>query len=133
MFGAPGAPAAEVADAVVASCSIPWVFEPVAIGGREYVDGGVWSVTNLDAAPAAATRDVLCLGRRRRGLARCAARSASRPSSRRSSCAAGARTCDTTDPDRGQRGGDRRGPHGFAPAAEVLAAGHRQGRALAAG
>ena len=61
VFGAPGAPLAEVADAVVASCSIPWVFEPVAIGGREYVDGGVWSVTNLDAAPAGRESHVLCL------------------------------------------------------------------------
>jgi NTE family protein len=61
VFGAPGAPLAEVADAVVASCSIPWVFEPVAIGGREYVDGGVWSVTNLDAAPAGRDTHVLCL------------------------------------------------------------------------
>ena len=57
----PARPAAEVADAVVASCSIPWVFEPVAIGGREYVDGGVWSVTNLDAAPAGRDTHVLCL------------------------------------------------------------------------
>jgi NTE family protein len=61
VFGAPGAPAAEVAEAVVASCSIPWVFEPVEIGGREYVDGGVWSVTNLDAAPAGRDTQVLCL------------------------------------------------------------------------
>jgi len=61
VFGAPGAPGAEVADAVVASCSIPWVFEPVSIGGREYVDGGVWSVTNLDAAPAGRDTQVLCL------------------------------------------------------------------------
>jgi NTE family protein len=46
---------------VVASCTIPWVFEPVSIGGREYVDGGVWSVTNLDAAPAGRDTQVLCL------------------------------------------------------------------------
>jgi NTE family protein len=61
VFGAPGAPAATVAEAVVASCTIPWVFEPVEIGGREYVDGGVWSVTNLDAAPAGRDTQVLCL------------------------------------------------------------------------
>ena len=30
----------------------PRVFNPVRIGGRDYVDGGAWSVTNLDAAPA---------------------------------------------------------------------------------
>ncbi|MCW3046937.1 MAG: patatin-like phospholipase family protein, partial [Solirubrobacterales bacterium] len=61
VFGAPGAPAATVADAVTASCSIPWVFAPVEIGGREYVDGGVWSVTNLDVAPAGRDTQVLCL------------------------------------------------------------------------
>ncbi len=52
VFGSAGAPEAGVADAVVASCAIPGVFAPVEIGGREYVDGGVWSLTNLDAAPA---------------------------------------------------------------------------------
>jgi NTE family protein len=61
VFGAPGAPAASVADAVCASCAIPWVFSPVHIGDREYVDGGVWSVTNLDAAQAGRDTHVLCL------------------------------------------------------------------------
>jgi NTE family protein len=61
VFGAPGAPPAAVADAVLASCAIPWIFTPVTIGGREYVDGGVWSVTNLDAAPAGRDTQVLCL------------------------------------------------------------------------
>ena len=61
VFGAPGAPPATVPEAVVASCAIPWAFEPVTIGGREYVDGGVWSVTNLDAAPAGRDTQVLCL------------------------------------------------------------------------
>jgi NTE family protein len=61
VFGAPGAPAASVADAVTASCAIPWVFTPVRIGEREYVDGGAWSVTNLDAARAGTGTQVLCL------------------------------------------------------------------------
>jgi NTE family protein len=61
VFGAPGAPQPSVADAVTASCAIPWVFAPVRIDGREYVDGGVWSVTNLDAAPARRDTEVLCL------------------------------------------------------------------------
>jgi NTE family protein len=61
VFGAPGAPPAEVADAVCASCAIPWVFSPVRIGDRDYVDGGVWSVTNLDAARAGRGTHVLCL------------------------------------------------------------------------
>jgi NTE family protein len=61
LFGAPGAPRATVPEAVEASCSIPWVFAPVRISGRDYVDGGVWSPTNLDAAPAGRDTHVLCL------------------------------------------------------------------------
>ncbi|MBW3653816.1 MAG: patatin-like phospholipase family protein [Actinobacteria bacterium] len=61
VFGAPGAPEATVGEAVQASCSVPWVFAPVKIGGREYVDGGVWSNTNLDIAPAGRATQVLCL------------------------------------------------------------------------
>ncbi|MFL5782280.1 MAG: patatin-like phospholipase family protein, partial [Thermoleophilaceae bacterium] len=61
VFGAPGAPAASVAEAVEASCAIPGVFRPVTIGGRDYVDGGVWSPTNIDAAGASRGDRVLCL------------------------------------------------------------------------
>jgi len=61
VFGAPGAPEATVADAVVASCSVPWVFRPVTIGGVEYVDGGAWSPANLDVAPVHRGARVLCL------------------------------------------------------------------------
>ena len=61
LFGAPGQPTATVKDAVLASCAIPWVFAPVTIGGREYVDGGVWSPANLDAAPGGRGARVLCL------------------------------------------------------------------------
>jgi NTE family protein len=61
VFGAPGAPKASVAEAVTASCSVPWLFSPVEIGGREYVDGGVWSMSNLDAAPAGRQAEVLAL------------------------------------------------------------------------
>jgi NTE family protein len=61
VFGSPGAPDATVDAAVAASCAIPWLFAPVTIGGRDYVDGGVWSATNLDAAPARRDTEVLCL------------------------------------------------------------------------
>ncbi len=47
MFGREGAPRVPLADAVVASCSIPGWYEPVVIGGRRYVDGGVRSSTSL--------------------------------------------------------------------------------------
>jgi NTE family protein len=61
VFGAPGAPRASVPDAVIASCAIPFYFKAVTIGGRQYVDGGAWSVTNLDAAPAGRESRVLFL------------------------------------------------------------------------
>jgi NTE family protein len=61
VFGSPGAPAATVGQAVEASCTVPWLFAPVTIAGREYVDGGVWSPTNLDVAPAGRETHVLCL------------------------------------------------------------------------
>jgi NTE family protein len=61
VFGAPGAPAATVAEAVEASCSIPGVYRPVRIADVEYVDGAVWSPTNMDAAPAGRETHLLCL------------------------------------------------------------------------
>jgi NTE family protein len=48
VFGREGAPAARLAEAVLASCAIPGYFRPVTIGGTEYVDGGIYSVTNAD-------------------------------------------------------------------------------------
>jgi NTE family protein len=61
MFGAPGAPAVSVGTAVEASCAIPGVFRPVPVNGRSYVDGGAWSPTNMDCAPAGSGTQVLCL------------------------------------------------------------------------
>jgi NTE family protein len=61
VFGSPGAPFATVGEAVEASCAIPGVYAPTVIGGREYVDGGAWSPSNLDAAPALRGTHVLCL------------------------------------------------------------------------
>ena len=48
VFGEAGAPGAALAAAVAASCAIPGFFEPVAINGRRYVDGGLHSLCNLD-------------------------------------------------------------------------------------
>jgi|SRR5579864_639189 len=61
VFGSPRAPQTTVADAVTASCTVPWLFAPVRIDGHEYVDGGVWSPTNLDSAPVGRGAHVLCL------------------------------------------------------------------------
>jgi NTE family protein len=48
VFGRPGAPEAPVGQAVAASCAVPGYFQPVRIGGKPYVDGGMCSLTNLD-------------------------------------------------------------------------------------
>jgi NTE family protein len=47
-FGRDDAPTAELADAVAASCAIPSFYYPVEIDGRRYVDGGIYSTSNLD-------------------------------------------------------------------------------------
>jgi NTE family protein len=47
-FGRPGAPEADLASAVMASCAIPGWYQPVRIGEHRYIDGGAWSSTNLD-------------------------------------------------------------------------------------
>jgi NTE family protein len=61
VFGRPGAPPARLADAVVASCSIPGWFEPAVIGGRRYVDGGVRSPTSLGMMARAGVEEVFVL------------------------------------------------------------------------
>jgi NTE family protein len=61
IFGSPGAPPARLAEAVVASCSIPGWYEPAVIGGRRYIDGGVHSATSLDALAQAGIDDVYVL------------------------------------------------------------------------
>lgn len=48
VFGQPDAPAAPLAQAVMASCAIPGWFAPVTIDGRSYIDGGAWSATSVD-------------------------------------------------------------------------------------
>jgi NTE family protein len=61
MFGTRDAPEASIGAAVEASCAIPGVFRPVVVAGRSYVDGGAWSPTNMDRAPARRGTTVLCL------------------------------------------------------------------------
>jgi NTE family protein len=132
VFGAPGAPPASVGEAVAASCAIPWVFAPVRIGDREYVDGGVWSVTNLDAAPAQRDTQVLCLDPT-------AALSSTLGRAFRVAVAVelqilrrrGARVDHITPDD---EAAEAMGPEFMAAAraAAALAAGYRQGRGLAA-
>ena len=61
VFGSRSAPTASVGQAVAASCAVPALFAPVRIGDRLYVDGGAWSPTNADAAPAGRGDRVLLL------------------------------------------------------------------------
>ena len=61
MFGRPGAPQVPLADAVVASCSIPGWYEPAVIDGHHYVDGGVRSSTSLRSLAQAGLDEVYVL------------------------------------------------------------------------
>jgi NTE family protein len=60
-FGRDDAPEADLADAVAASCAVPGYYQPVRIGDRRYVDGGLWSFTNADALVGAGCDVVLVL------------------------------------------------------------------------
>jgi NTE family protein len=60
-FGRADAPAADLADAVAASCAIPGIYHPVAIGGRRYVDGGIYSTSNADILRNEDLDLVICL------------------------------------------------------------------------
>jgi NTE family protein len=136
VFGAPDGPAATVGQAVLASCSVPWIFAPVKIGDREYVDGGVWSPTNLDAAPVRRGSEILCLNPTASlpaGRAR-ALRAFSRSAAAAETLVLKARgaTVRTIGPD--ARAAEAMGVNlmdrGRVP--QVLAAGYAQGKALAA-
>lgn len=61
VFGRPGAPFANLADAVAASCAIPGFYHPVKIGSRRYIDGGMYSPANLDLAGDTDAGLVVCL------------------------------------------------------------------------
>ena len=61
VFGRPRSPKATLADAVAASCAIPGFYHPVEIGDRRYVDGGMYSTSNLDVLRNAHMDLVICL------------------------------------------------------------------------
>src|SRR5436190_10407198 len=60
-FGHHDAPVAELPDAVAASCAIPGFYRPVEIGGRRYVDGGMYSASNMDLLAGRGLDLVICL------------------------------------------------------------------------
>jgi NTE family protein len=61
VFGREGSPTADLADAVAASCAIPGFYQPQTIAGRRYVDGGLWSTSNLDLVASERLDLVICL------------------------------------------------------------------------
>jgi NTE family protein len=61
VFGRRGSPDVALADAVAASCAIPGFYRPVDVQGRRYIDGGMYSPTNLDLAAGADAELVICL------------------------------------------------------------------------
>jgi NTE family protein len=61
VFGQEGAPETDLATAVAASCAVPGYFRPVRIEGREYIDGGVYSVSNLDLLAGRGLDLVICI------------------------------------------------------------------------
>ena len=123
---------------MLASCSVPWIFAPVPIGEREYVDGGVWSPTNLDATPARRGTEVLCLNPIASLPASRSAIGALRAFSRRRLLAetlalrARGATVRTIGPDARAAGLMGVNLMDRGRVAQVLAAGYAQGRALAA-
>lgn len=62
VFGVDDSPeGVSVGKAVEASCAVPGLFRPMRHGGRTYVDGGAWSLTNMDVADVKRRDRVLCL------------------------------------------------------------------------
>jgi NTE family protein len=56
VFGADGWDDVPISRAVAASTALPMVYEPVRVGDRELVDGGIVSTTNLDIAVEAGAK-----------------------------------------------------------------------------
>jgi NTE family protein len=59
VFGAEGLDHVPISRAVSASSALPMVYKPVKIDGREYVDGGLVSTTNLDIAVEAGAKFIV--------------------------------------------------------------------------
>lgn len=59
VLGRQGAPAASLRRAVLASCAIPGVYQPVQVGRHTLVDGGAYSTSNLDLAVRAGCKVII--------------------------------------------------------------------------
>jgi NTE family protein len=70
VLGRPGQPYVPLPAAVRASCAIPGVYAPVRAGGCVLVDGGAWSLTNLDLVSLGGCDAALCIAPMSYDLAR---------------------------------------------------------------
>jgi NTE family protein len=61
VLGRPGQPYVPLPAAVQASCAIPGVYAPVRAGACVLVDGGTWSLTNLDLVSLGGCDTALCI------------------------------------------------------------------------
>ena len=61
VLGRPGEPYVALSAAVRASCAIPGVYAPVRAADGVLVDGGAWSLVNLDLASLAGCDTVVCV------------------------------------------------------------------------
>lgn len=61
VLGMPGEPYVAMSAAVRASCAIPGLYAPVRVADCVLVDGGAWSLTNLDLASLAGCDTVICV------------------------------------------------------------------------
>jgi NTE family protein len=111
----------------------------VHIGDREYVDGGVWSPTNLDVAAVGRGTEVLCLHptahvRAAVGSALATVRALSRPQVAFEALALRRRGANVRVIGPNDAARDAMGPDFMAPGPRdaALAAGYRQGEELAA-
>jgi NTE family protein len=59
VFGAEGWDDVPISTAVRASAALPMVYQPVEVRGRELIDGGIVSTTNLDIAVEAGARFIV--------------------------------------------------------------------------
>jgi NTE family protein len=61
VLGRPGSPYMALSAAVQASCAIPGVYAPVRAGGTVLVDGGAWSLTNVDLVALSGCEAAICV------------------------------------------------------------------------
>ncbi|MGH9169663.1 MAG: patatin-like phospholipase family protein [Acidimicrobiales bacterium] len=61
VLGRPGQPYVDLPSAVRASCAIPGIYAPVRAGSCVLVDGGSWSLTNLDLVALGGCDTALCI------------------------------------------------------------------------